>query len=164
MPIQWTRYFNIVLNSDSFSPSLDSLPLLDVTSDLEEFFRKYKNKTHLYDQSTDEPDLKVDDLPLPYYENYQMKKIEHDESDDEVESELSNLFPYYNELFENETDQTGDEQIKQERSATELNIDEILRQIVSDDHDADLDFNIDSDDHILLPFYDWWRHSSEIHF
>ena len=83
-----------------------------------------------------------------------MKKIEHDESDDEVESELSNLFPYYNELFENETDKTGDEQIKQERSATELNIDEILRQIVSDDHDADLDFNIDSDDHILLPFYD----------
>ena len=54
----------------------------------------------------------------------------------------------------NSTDQTGDEQIKQERSATELNIDEILRQIVSDDHDADLDFNIDSDDHILLPFYD----------
>ena len=142
------------MNSDSFSPSLDSLPLLDVTSDLEEFFRKYKNKTHLYDQSTDEPDLKVDDLPLPYYENFQKKKTEHEESDDEVESELSNLFPYYNELFENETDKTGDEQIKQERSATELNIDEILRQIVSDDHDADLDFNIDSDDHILLPFYD----------
>ena len=80
------------MNSDSFSPSLDSLPLLDVTSDLEEFFRNYKNKTHLYDQSTDEPDLKVDDLPLPYYENYQKKKTEHEESDDEVESELSNLF------------------------------------------------------------------------
>ena len=146
------------------------LPALDVTSDLEEFFRSYKNRTHLYNKTEDDinlqksqqltesysVELNIEELPLPYYENFKhvsgIAKIRENENMEPTESseeELFNLFPYYKGFLDEENHETVD--FKQERSA--LNINEELNSKTEEIIETDFDYDEQSNSHILLPFY-----------
>ena len=100
-------------------------------------------------------ELNIEELPLPYYENFKyvsgnakIRENENIEQTKSSEEELLNLFPYYKDLLNEET-----QDIKQERSTT-ADIYKEQNEETEKLTDTDFDYGIQSSSHILLPFYE----------